>query len=109
MSKTCRAPGDTVVSAVSPSRGGEVVSPPTPSTYSLPPARPATRSLAVPFLVLGAADLAAKALGFLATLAVIRHYGPEGFGQVSFAQALLGFALIGTACGLDVSGVRWAS
>lgn len=65
-----------------------------------------SRRFLLGYIVLAGADIAGKALGFAATLTVVRLFGPEDFGAISFAQAVMSYALMLAACGLDVYATR---
>ena len=58
---------------------------------------------------LATADAAAKGCAFLAAVVVARVFGEVGFGALNFAQATAAYALIVTACGMDVYAVKTAT
>ncbi len=58
------------------------------------------------YAVLVLLDLAAKACGFGATIAVARAFGVEGFGAIGVAQTAATFGLWAATCGLDIYAVR---
>lgn len=58
------------------------------------------------YAVLALADLAAKAVGFGWTLAIIHYYGSAGLGVVTFAAAFVAYALLLGSCGTDMYAVR---
>lgn len=58
------------------------------------------------YLFLAGADLAAKGIGFVVAVALVRHFGSVGFGQISFASSIVMIGVLVAACGLDVYAVR---
>lgn len=58
------------------------------------------------YATLAGADLATRALGFALMLVVVRWFGPSGFGEIGFATAIVTYALVIGAGGLDVHSVR---
>jgi O-antigen/teichoic acid export membrane protein len=61
------------------------------------------------FGFLGAAQLAGSALSFLTAIIITRVAGAAVFGQVSVGLSVLGYGLIITNFGTDISGVRMAA
>ncbi len=64
------------------------------------------RRIARESLPLLAGDALARIALFGATAWMARHLGPEAFGLITFAQAVLGYVLLGGDFGLSIHGVR---
>lgn len=68
-----------------------------------------TERLALRFAVLSGANLFVSALGFLATIAIARAYGPQGLGLTNLATSIISFALASTIFGTDLYAFRKVS
>lgn len=64
------------------------------------------REHATRFGALAIADLVSKALAFVATPIIIRHYGARAFGELGIVGQMMALALLLGTCGLDTYSVR---
>lgn len=60
-------------------------------------------------IIVAGGNLAGQALGFLATLILIRHLGPERFGMVTVAITVMGLASQLSDLGISTGFIRFAS
>ncbi len=58
------------------------------------------------FSYLAAAELISKGIAFFTTVYIARVLGPENFGKLGFAQAVLSYFILIVSLGFDVYGAR---
>ena len=61
------------------------------------------------FLIVAGGDLMAKAIGFAATIILIRHFGSAAFGTVSFAGAVAVWAISIASGGTELLAIKTVS
>ena len=58
------------------------------------------------FVALGSSEVLARLIGFAATIYLTRVLGPEGFGVIGFAAALVAYFSLGVSAGFNDVGAR---
>jgi O-antigen/teichoic acid export membrane protein len=67
---------------------------------------PAGRSIWPRYLLLVTANLTSKGSGFLVLILVVRHFGGEGLGAITFAGAVVAHAALVASAGVEIYAVK---